>query len=136
MNHRKLFFKLIVLFTLPLLGLWLSLAGLARVAQAAPAPVALVESSGLALPASIPMQQGTEADLFINKTNGQTETVPGGSTTYTIMVTNLAPTTTVTGATVTDNFPAAPEACYSTIRMICFEVERELGLALYEIAPD
>ncbi len=45
------------------------------------------------------------ADLSISKDNGQTSTVPGEQTTYTIIVTNNGPSD-VSGATVTDNFPA------------------------------
>lgn len=109
MIYRKLFFNLIILFILPLLSVWLSLAGLSGIAQAAPASVVVAGGSRLILPGpapvNIPLQQGTEADLSITKTNGQTETVPGESTTYTITVTNLSPTATITGATVTDTFP-------------------------------
>jgi uncharacterized repeat protein (TIGR01451 family) len=44
-----------------------------------------------------------QADLAISKTNGQTQTVPGTSTTYTVVVTNTGPSV-ITDATVTDNF--------------------------------
>jgi len=45
------------------------------------------------------------ADLLVTNTNNQTTTVPGDPIVYTIVVTNNGPAT-VTGATVTDNFPA------------------------------
>ncbi|MEO6252070.1 MAG: hypothetical protein ABIO79_02085, partial [Ferruginibacter sp.] len=45
------------------------------------------------------------ADLAITKTDGVTTYTPGGSTTYTIVASNAGPNA-VTGATVTDNFPA------------------------------
>jgi uncharacterized repeat protein (TIGR01451 family) len=47
-----------------------------------------------------------QADLSITKTDGVVSVVPGGGTTYNIMVTNNGPSTAV-GATVTDLFPAA-----------------------------
>ena len=47
-----------------------------------------------------------QADLAITKTDGVTSAVPGGSTTYTIVVSNAGPSTAVAQA-VTDNFPAA-----------------------------
>ena len=47
-----------------------------------------------------------QADLGITKTDGQTTEIPGTSLTYTIVVSNPGPST-VTGATVTDAFPAA-----------------------------
>src|SRR5204862_279761 len=46
------------------------------------------------------------ANLSVTKTDGSATYTPGGSTTYTIVVTNLGPSF-VTGATVTDTFPAA-----------------------------
>ena len=45
------------------------------------------------------------ADLSITKTDGSAEYFPGGTTTYTIVVTNTGPSF-VTGATVTDTLPA------------------------------
>jgi uncharacterized repeat protein (TIGR01451 family) len=45
------------------------------------------------------------ADLSITKTDGQPSEVPGTSVNYTIVVTNNGPSN-VTGATVTDTFPA------------------------------
>ncbi|MCA9168387.1 MAG: DUF11 domain-containing protein, partial [Planctomycetales bacterium] len=45
-------------------------------------------------------------DLSITKDDGRTSVVPGQTTTYTIVVTNSGPSD-VSGATVTDNFPAA-----------------------------
>ncbi|MEO8380533.1 MAG: SBBP repeat-containing protein [Acidobacteriota bacterium] len=45
------------------------------------------------------------ADLSITKTDGVTTAVPGGSVTYTITASNAGPSG-VTGATVTDPFPA------------------------------
>ncbi len=47
-----------------------------------------------------------DADLAITKTDGVTSVVAGGSTTYTIVVTNNGPSS-VTGATVADTLPAA-----------------------------
>ena len=47
-----------------------------------------------------------QADLAITKTDGVTSVVPGGSTTYTIVVTNHGPSTAVNQA-VTDTFPAS-----------------------------
>ena len=47
-----------------------------------------------------------QANLTITKTNNQLETVPGLTTTYTIVVSNAGPSV-VTGATVIDNFPAS-----------------------------
>ena len=47
-----------------------------------------------------------QADLGITKTDGQSTEIPGTSLTYTIVVSNPGPST-VTGATVTDSFPAA-----------------------------
>ena len=46
------------------------------------------------------------ADLGVTKTDNTGTFTPGGSTTYTIVVTNHGPSF-VTGATVTDAFPAA-----------------------------
>jgi uncharacterized repeat protein (TIGR01451 family) len=46
-----------------------------------------------------------QADLSITKTDGVTSAVPGGSVTYTIVVTNNGPSN-ANGATVTDTFPA------------------------------
>src|SRR5208337_2065220 len=45
-------------------------------------------------------------DLAINKTDGTTTYTPGGSTTYTIMVSNNGPSA-VAGAAVNDPLPAA-----------------------------
>ena len=47
----------------------------------------------------------TDADLSITKDDGVTTYTPGGSVTYTIVVSNAGPGD-VTGATVSDNFPA------------------------------
>ncbi|WP_171062919.1 putative Ig domain-containing protein [Larkinella sp. C7] len=46
------------------------------------------------------------ADLYITKTDGVSSLAPGTPTTYTITVSNAGPLA-VTGATVTDNFPAS-----------------------------
>src|SRR4029077_17997652 len=46
------------------------------------------------------------ADLSVTKTDGSATYTPGGSTTYTIVVTNHGPSF-VTGATVTDALPVA-----------------------------
>ena len=46
------------------------------------------------------------ADLSITKTDGVATATPGGSTTYTIVVTNSGPSS-ITGASVTDLMPAA-----------------------------
>ena len=45
------------------------------------------------------------ADLAITKTDGVTTAMPGGTTTYTIVVSNNGPSN-VTGATVADNLPS------------------------------
>jgi uncharacterized repeat protein (TIGR01451 family) len=47
-----------------------------------------------------------QSDLSITKTDGVLAAVPGGSTTYTIVVSNKGPSTAVDQA-VTDNFPAS-----------------------------
>ena len=47
-----------------------------------------------------------QADLAITKTDGVSMATPGGTTTYTIVVSNNGPSN-VTGATVTDVLPAA-----------------------------
>ncbi len=47
-----------------------------------------------------------QADLAITKTNGVVSAVPGGTTTYTVMVSNSGPSNVV-GATVADIIPAA-----------------------------
>ncbi len=47
-----------------------------------------------------------QADLAITKTDGVTSVTPGGTTTYTIVVSNNGPVNVV-GATVIDNLPAA-----------------------------
>ncbi len=47
-----------------------------------------------------------EADLGITKTNGSTTSVPGGGTIYTIVASNAGPGD-VSGASVTDTFPAS-----------------------------
>jgi len=47
-----------------------------------------------------------QADLGISKTDGVTTATPGTALTYTIVVSNAGPSA-VTGATVTDTFPAA-----------------------------
>ncbi len=47
-----------------------------------------------------------QADLSITKTDGVTSATPGGSVTYTITASNAGPSG-VTGATVTDTFPAS-----------------------------
>lgn len=49
--------------------------------------------------------QLTTVDLSISVNNGQVTSTPGASVTYTIVVTNKGPAS-VTGATITDNFPA------------------------------
>lgn len=54
-----------------------------------------------------------QADLSITKSNGTTTVVAGGGTTYTIVASN-AGAHAVTGATVTDNFPAALVSCSTT----------------------
>src|SRR6185503_15939539 len=46
-----------------------------------------------------------QADLQVTKTDGQTTAIPGTPLTYTIVVTNAGPSS-VSGASVTDNFPA------------------------------
>jgi uncharacterized repeat protein (TIGR01451 family) len=47
-----------------------------------------------------------QADLAITKTDGQTTAVPGSVVTYTIVASNAAGPSAVTGATVTDTVPA------------------------------
>ncbi|MGH9819591.1 MAG: FG-GAP-like repeat-containing protein, partial [Pyrinomonadaceae bacterium] len=62
---------------------------------------------GIALaPASGAPTPTPQADLAITKTDGVTDVVPGGSTTYTITASNAGPDA-VTGANVADTFPAA-----------------------------
>ncbi|MEO1083862.1 MAG: DUF11 domain-containing protein, partial [Acidobacteriota bacterium] len=53
------------------------------------------------------------ADLAITKDNGTMTSVPGGQTTYTITVSNAGPST-VTDASVTDNFPGVLSNCSYT----------------------
>lgn len=50
--------------------------------------------------------RAASADLSITKTDGVSTAVPGGNVTYTITASNAGPDA-VTGATVTDTFPAA-----------------------------
>jgi uncharacterized repeat protein (TIGR01451 family) len=50
------------------------------------------------------------ADLAITKTDGTTTVTPGNLVTYTIVASNAGPND-VTGATVTDTFPASLSAC-------------------------
>jgi uncharacterized repeat protein (TIGR01451 family) len=50
--------------------------------------------------------RAAQADLAVTKTDGVTAVAPGGTTTYTIVVTNNGPSD-VTGGTVTDILPAA-----------------------------
>jgi uncharacterized repeat protein (TIGR01451 family) len=47
-----------------------------------------------------------QADLSISKSDGTTSAVPGGSTTYTVVVANAGPSS-VTGATVRDSIPSS-----------------------------
>jgi len=54
-----------------------------------------------------------EADLVITKTDGQTTVTPGGSTTYTIVVSNNGPSG-VTDAFVSDTFPANLTCTYTS----------------------
>jgi len=53
-----------------------------------------------------------QADLSITKTNGATSVTPGGSTTYTITVSNAGPSNAM-GASVTDNLPASLTATWT-----------------------
>jgi uncharacterized repeat protein (TIGR01451 family) len=55
-----------------------------------------------------------QADLGITKTDGVTTAVPGGSVTYTIVASNPGPSD-VTGATVTDTFPATLTATWTCV---------------------
>lgn len=48
---------------------------------------------------------GSQADLGVSKTDGQTSSVPGQAVAYTIVASNAGPSS-VTGATVTDTLPA------------------------------
>ncbi|MFO1495898.1 MAG: Calx-beta domain-containing protein [Lysobacterales bacterium] len=54
------------------------------------------------------------ADLSITKTNGTLSSVPGGSTTYTIVASNAGPDP-VTGATVADTFPASLSCTWTCV---------------------
>ena len=93
MKQPRLFINLIVIIILAFVNSGLSVTSAVELAQAAPA-------------ANIPLQQGTDTDLAITKTNGQASTVPGTTTTYTIVVTNNGPDDDPL-ATVADTFPAA-----------------------------
>ena len=55
--------------------------------------------------ALVPGAPGAVADLAITKTDGVSTLSPGGTTTYTLVITNNGPVA-VTGATVTDTAPA------------------------------
>ncbi|MEQ1862398.1 MAG: SdrD B-like domain-containing protein, partial [Chthoniobacteraceae bacterium] len=55
-----------------------------------------------------------QADLAITKTDGVTTAVPGGSVTYTITVSNSG-LSDVIGATVSDTFPAALTATWTSV---------------------
>ena len=55
-----------------------------------------------------------QADLAISVTDGITTASPGGSTTYTITVSNAGPSN-VTGATVADTFPASLTATWTAV---------------------
>lgn len=55
-----------------------------------------------------------QADLWITKTDGVTEAVPGGSVTYTITAINLGPSA-VTGATVSDTFPTSLSCIWTCV---------------------
>ena len=54
-----------------------------------------------------PVPPALSADLSITKDDGVTTYIPGGSLTYTIVVSNTSGPNAVTGATVTDTFPAS-----------------------------
>ena len=54
-----------------------------------------------------PVPPSLSADLSITKTDGVTTYTPGGSLTYTIVVSNTSGPNAVTGATVTDTFPVS-----------------------------
>jgi uncharacterized repeat protein (TIGR01451 family) len=56
----------------------------------------------------------SQADLSITKTDGVTTATPGGSVTYTITASNAGPLP-VTGATVTDTFPAVLTATWTCV---------------------
>ncbi len=60
----------------------------------------------LAITGTAVLGGGTSADLSITKDDGVSTVTAGSSTTYTIIASNAGPGD-VTGATVTDNFPAA-----------------------------
>ncbi|NWG00533.1 MAG: IPTL-CTERM sorting domain-containing protein, partial [Thermoanaerobaculaceae bacterium] len=70
------------------------------------APAGVTETNSGNNTATDTDSQNPEADLAITKTDGTTTYTPGGTLTYTIVVTNNGPSD-VTGATVTDTFPAA-----------------------------
>jgi uncharacterized repeat protein (TIGR01451 family) len=50
---------------------------------------------------------GAQADLAITKTDGVTTATPGGSVTYTIVVSNAGPSDAPGGASISDVFPAS-----------------------------
>jgi uncharacterized repeat protein (TIGR01451 family) len=56
----------------------------------------------------------SSADLSITKTDGQVSATPGGSTSYTIVVSNAGPST-VSDANVTDSFAAELDCSYSSV---------------------
>ncbi len=67
-----------------------------------------VNLGGLAIDdVSVTACRALVADLAITKTNGTTTSTPGGTTTYTITASNPVGGDPVTGATVTDTFPAS-----------------------------
>ena len=56
----------------------------------------------------------SQADLGITKSDGTATYVPGGNTTYTIVVSNNGPSAAATGVTVVDQLPAVLESATFT----------------------
>jgi uncharacterized repeat protein (TIGR01451 family) len=104
MNHRKLFFNLIVLFTLPLVSLLGSLV-LTGLAQAAPVAATGIEGAKLTFPetspANIPLLQGSPI-LTITKIAASDPVDAGSVLAYTISVVNGSATATATDVIITD----------------------------------
>ncbi len=66
----------------------------------------LAQNGGMFVSLNAACNAGTCTDLSITKSDGVTSVSPGAAVTYNIVVSNAGPTA-VTGATVTDNVPAA-----------------------------
>ncbi len=85
-----------------------------EVPGAAPSPLYTLTVTGAPLTSCNFAPGAPQADLAITKTDGATTAVPGGSTTYTIVATNNGPNS-VTGATVSDTFPASLTATWTCV---------------------